>query len=228
MFRVYSTQSQSNTGTIQTSIWPYAQSYRRSEYRWRPLLKTMTSESSVISFLVPCRSLADAHCSSAVQQRCQYSRTQDLDAKSVRRQEPLKCIHSVPVQETAKHRAKFGWLLLSDIGAVMKPVGENLLECPKLVNRSQPLLGGSSPYCENMFNKFFRLSIHRNVNKTFFTRPRLLFQDQDQAFLVKTKTKTLHLKTKTKTKSFTFSDIMSDNLAKDSYKQCTWLNTEVI
>ena len=39
------------------------------------------------------------------------------------------------MQETAKHRAKFGWLPLSDVGAVTKPRREtrwNLLGCPKL------------------------------------------------------------------------------------------------
>jgi len=65
---------------------------------------------------------------------------------------PRKCIHSVPVQETAKrpkHRAKFGWPPVSDVAAVMKARREtrrNLLGCPKLPNRSQPLVGRSSPY----------------------------------------------------------------------------------
>jgi len=31
-----------------------------------------------------------------------------------------KCINSLPAHESAKHRAKFGWLLLSDIAAVTK------------------------------------------------------------------------------------------------------------
>jgi len=35
-------------------------------------------------------------------------------------------IYSVPVQETAKHRAKFGWPPLSDVAAVMKPTRETL------------------------------------------------------------------------------------------------------
>jgi len=39
---------------------------------------------------------------------------------------PQKCIYSVPVQETAKHRAKFGWLSLSDVAAVTKPRRETL------------------------------------------------------------------------------------------------------
>jgi len=34
---------------------------------------------------------------------------------------PRKCMYSVPAQEAAKHRAKFGWLSLSDVTAVMKP-----------------------------------------------------------------------------------------------------------
>jgi len=44
---------------------------------------------------------------------------------SVRGKRPPKCIYSVPAQETAKHHAKFGWPLLSDVGAVTqdaKPV----------------------------------------------------------------------------------------------------------
>jgi len=63
-----------------------------------------------------------------------------------------KCIYSVPAQETAKHRAKFGWPPLSDVAAVMTPIREtceNLLGCPKLTNRSQPSVGWSSPYCED-------------------------------------------------------------------------------
>jgi len=48
-------------------------------------------------------------------------------------------VYSVPAQETAKHRAKFGWLPLSDAAAVTKPRREtrwNLLGCPKLTKRS--------------------------------------------------------------------------------------------
>ena len=109
-------------------------------------------ESSVISFLVclPRRKVrmtptGRVPCSNA----CQYRRTQNLDAKWSLHQTkfrqgakaPGKCIHSVPVQETAKHRAKFGWLPVNDVAAVTKPRREtrwNLLGCPKLANRSQP------------------------------------------------------------------------------------------
>jgi len=59
---------------------------------------------------------------------------------------PQKCVYSIPAQETAKYRAKFGWPLVSDVTALTKPRREtnwNLLGCPKLQNRSQPLVGQS-------------------------------------------------------------------------------------
>ena len=34
---------------------------------------------------------------------------------------PRKCIYSAPAQETAKHRAKFGWPPVGDVAAVTKP-----------------------------------------------------------------------------------------------------------
>jgi len=79
-------------------------------------------------------------------------------------QEPPKMY----IQETAKHRAKFAWPPLSDIAAVTKPRRKsawNLLGCPKLDDRSQPLVGWSSPYCDDMsaryccLTNFFRLLI---------------------------------------------------------------------
>ena len=69
----------------------------------------------------------------------------------------------------AKHRAKFGWPLLSDVSAVMKPRCEtrwNSLGCPKPANRSQPLGGPKFIILWGhvdeilVFDKFFRLSIH--------------------------------------------------------------------
>jgi len=59
---------------------------------------------------------------------------------------PQKYIYSIPVQETAEHRATFGWPPLSDIGTVTKPRREtrwNLLGCGKVANRSQPLVSRS-------------------------------------------------------------------------------------
>jgi len=129
-------------------------------------------ESSVIPFLVPCHKV---WLTAAAQ--VPYSHTANIGGcktwtwsefcswqNSVRGQQPWKCVCSVPAQEMAKHRAKFGWHAVSDVGAVTKlrcETGWNLLECPKLTNRSQPLVGRSSPYCGCMwrrlllFNKFF-------------------------------------------------------------------------
>jgi len=70
--------------------------------------------------------------------------------------------------------AKFGWRLLLECRAVTLPRREshwNLQGCPKLANRSQPLVGRSSPYYENMWRRyccltsFFRLSIHDSAAK---------------------------------------------------------------
>jgi len=52
--------------------------------------------------------------------------------------------------------AKFAWRWLLECRAVKLPRREtrwNLLVCPKLANRSQPLVGRSSPYCEDMWGR---------------------------------------------------------------------------
>jgi len=71
--------------------------------------------------------------------------------------------------------AKFGWRPLLECRAVMLPRRErrwNLQGCPKLANRSQPLVGRSSPYYEDMWRRYrcltsfyFRLSIHASAAK---------------------------------------------------------------
>ena len=95
-------------------------------------------------------------------------RTQDLDGKWILHLAQLRWgkspqkyglyRYSVPAHETAKYRAKFGWPPLSDVAVVTKPRLEtcswNLLGCPKLANRCQPLVGRSSPYCENMWRSY--------------------------------------------------------------------------
>ena len=65
---------------------------------------------------------------------------------------------------------QFGWRPLLSCRAVTLPRREtrwNLQGCPKLANRSQPLVGRSSPYYEDMWRRyrcltsfFFRLLIH--------------------------------------------------------------------
>ena len=42
----------------------------------------------------------------------------------LRDKNPRKCIYSVAAQEMVKHRAKFGWLPLSDVVAITKPKRE--------------------------------------------------------------------------------------------------------
>jgi len=110
-----------------------------------PNISGALCEISVISFLVSCCSLADARCWSAPGKI-------PLGGKI-----PQKCIYSVAAEEMAKHRAKFGWPPVSDVAAVTNPICEtywNVLGCSKLVNRSQPLLGRRSPYCEDMWRRY--------------------------------------------------------------------------
>ena len=58
--------------------------------------------------------------------------------------------------------AKFSWRPLLECRAVMLPKCEtrwNVLGCHKLANRSQPLVGWSSPYCEDMWGRHCCLTI---------------------------------------------------------------------
>jgi len=53
--------------------------------------------------------------------------------------------------------AKFGWRPLLECRAVTLPRREsrwNLQGCPKLANRSQPLVGRSSPYYEDVWRRY--------------------------------------------------------------------------
>ena len=69
--------------------------------------------------------------------------------------------------------AKFGWRPVLECRAVTMPRRErrwNLMGCPKLTKRSQPLVGRTSPYCADMWRRYccltsFRLSIHALVAK---------------------------------------------------------------
>ena len=147
------------------------------EYRWRPRLKMTRRESSIIPFLVPhCKvwltPTARLPCSNA-------ARTQDLDAKWILHLSEFRQGARAPKMYIkctspgdAKHCAKFGWPLLSDVAALTKPRRKtrwNLLGCPKLANRSQTLVGRRSPYCDDIWRtywcltSFFRLTIHAIV-----------------------------------------------------------------
>ena len=57
--------------------------------------------------------------------------------------------------------AKFGWCPLLECRAVTLPRLEirwNLQGCPKLANRSQPLVGRSSPYYQDMWRRYCYLT----------------------------------------------------------------------
>ena len=57
--------------------------------------------------------------------------------------------------------AKFGWRPLLECRAVTLPRREtswNLQGCPKLLNWSQPLIGRSSPYYQDMWRRFCSLT----------------------------------------------------------------------
>jgi len=57
--------------------------------------------------------------------------------------------------------AKFDWRPLLECRAVTLPRRKtrwNYLQCPKLTKRSQPLVSWSSPYCGNMWRRYFCLT----------------------------------------------------------------------
>jgi len=57
--------------------------------------------------------------------------------------------------------AKFGWRPLLECRAVTLPRRErrwNVQGCPKLANGSQPLVGRSSPYCEDIWRRYWCLT----------------------------------------------------------------------
>jgi len=132
---------------------------RPAEYRWRFLRKLRNSIHCMPRRKVWLRPTAGVPCCNPANTRT-HSKTWTQSEfctcqNSVSGQEPPKCIYGVPAQETAKHPAKFCWPPLSDVGAVRKPRREthwNLLGCLKIANRSQPLVGRSSPYCDDMWS----------------------------------------------------------------------------
>ena len=85
---------------------------RPGEYRWRGAL----CESFLIPFLVPRRKV---WLTSAAGVPCNNAANTRLGRQGARAPENV-AIYSVPVQETAKRRAKFGWPLVSDVAAVTK------------------------------------------------------------------------------------------------------------
>jgi len=109
------------------------------------------------------------------------AKTHDLDVKWILHlakfhsgAKALESVYSVPAQETAKHRTKFSWPPLSNVGANEANM-RNPLKFAGVPQTQQPILAASGPcstYCEDMWRRywclksfFFRLSIHVLVMK---------------------------------------------------------------
>jgi len=66
-----------------------------------------------------------------------------------------------PVKYRFCSTPQFGWRPLLQCPAVTLPRREtrwNYLGCPKLTKRSQPLVGRSSPYCKDMWRRYYCLT----------------------------------------------------------------------
>jgi len=129
---------------------------RPAEYRWRQPSAQRRKVWLTPAAGVPCNDAAN------IEERKTWTQSEFCTSQnSTRGKRPRKCIYSVPAKETAKHRAKFGWLPVRDVGAVTKQTRETrlFLRCPKLANRSQPLVGRRSPYCEDMWRRYCCLTI---------------------------------------------------------------------
>jgi len=86
-----------------------------AKYRWCPVLNAAKFGSCP---------LLECHAVTLPIGECKTWRTKSEFCtwqNSVTGQQPPKCIYRAAAQETTKHRSKFGWLLLSNIAAVMKP-----------------------------------------------------------------------------------------------------------
>jgi len=147
-----------------TRMWANAQrDGRPAEYRWRPLLNAGKFGWRP---LLECRAVT-----LLIQESARLGRKVEFWTwqNSVTGQQPPKMysIHNVQAQQMVKHRAKFGWLPLSNVAAVRKPRREtrlNLLGCPKLANRSQPRIVAwpSLPYYEDMWRRYCCLTSFRD------------------------------------------------------------------
>ena len=129
-------------------------------------MKMIMSESSVISFLVPCRKVWLTHLTLSKQENARLGRKVNFAPGTIPfgGKNSRKYIHSIPARQTAKHCAKSGGFPLSDVAAVtieaktrtpLKFAGVY----PKPANRSRPLVGRSSPYCEGMWRRYCCLTI---------------------------------------------------------------------
>jgi len=97
-------------------MWANAQrGGRPAEYRWRPVLNAAVWLAPTAQ--VPCSNATKLRERKTWRMQSQFCTWQN----SVTEQEPQKCLCSVPAQETAKYRAKFGWLPFGDVAALTLP-----------------------------------------------------------------------------------------------------------
>jgi len=90
----------------------------------QPNIGSAICKTSVIRFLVPSRKvwLTPANIGNAKLGRNEHIGPGKI---SLRGKNSKNCIYIVAVQETTKHRAKFGWPPVSDVAAVTKPRRES-------------------------------------------------------------------------------------------------------
>jgi len=84
------------------------------------------------------------------------AKSQNSGKIPLRGKNPRKCTYSVPARRRLK-LVQFCWPPVSDVAAVTKPRQEthcHSLGCPKQPNRSQSLVGRSSPCCEDMWGRY--------------------------------------------------------------------------
>ena len=119
----------------------------------QPNIGGAVCESSVIPFLVPRRKVwqtALLECRAVtlpIWENARLGRKVNFARDKIPSggRSPRKCIYSAPAQETAKDRV---WLTSGERNP-LKFAG-----CPKLPNRSQPLVGQSSPYYQDMQRRY--------------------------------------------------------------------------
>jgi len=118
-------------------MWANAQrDGRPAEYRWRPLLNAAK---------LGWRPLLECRAVTLPTERKTWAQSEFRTwQNSVTGQQPPK-IYSAPAQETAKHRARFGWLSLGDVAAVTMPKRVNPLKFAGVPQTNEPISAASGP-----------------------------------------------------------------------------------
>jgi len=91
---------------------------RPAEYRWRPLRKLFNSipRTTPEVWLTPAAGVLCSNAANVEERKVNFG-----PGKIPSGARAPENVYSVAAQETAKHRAKFGWPSVSDVAAVTKP-----------------------------------------------------------------------------------------------------------